>query len=114
MSEFETVGGDSIKVLSLPSVKHVMSTDWRNYAACAKMPKAVFFDYKEQNLPKKDRKGYLQIAMNTCAGCPSRQECYEFAVCNNEPYGIWAGTTPEERKGMYKEYSTTGALPPLP
>jgi WhiB family redox-sensing transcriptional regulator len=35
--------------------------------------------------------------------CPMLKECLEFAMENNERYGIWGGMTPEERADLRKE-----------
>lgn len=33
-----------------------------------------------------------------CAGCTVRRECLEFAMGHDQLYGIWGGTTPEDRQ----------------
>ncbi len=33
-----------------------------------------------------------------CAGCQVRQECLEFALAHDQRYGIWGGTTAEDRQ----------------
>ena len=33
-----------------------------------------------------------------CAGCQVRQECLEFALAHDQVYGIWGGTTPQDRQ----------------
>ncbi len=107
------VQGNDINLVSFPSLKHVMSLAWREHAACAKLAKSVFFDYNDIHLKAVERREQKKLAMDTCAGCPVRSECYEFAVKNYEPYGIWAGTIPDERKALYKEYVKTGVFTPL-
>jgi len=42
----------------------------------------------------------LPIARSICEGCIERKECLEYALAENIPHGIWAGTTPKER-GVY-------------
>lgn len=32
--------------------------------------------------------------------CPIRQECLEFALYNNEKYGVWGGMSEQDRKTM--------------
>ena len=39
----------------------------------------------------------LPLAQAICAGCPERKECLEYALAEEIPYGIWAGTTPAMR-----------------
>ena len=33
-----------------------------------------------------------------CAGCAVRRECLEFALAHDQMYGIWGGTTAEDRQ----------------
>ncbi len=42
----------------------------------------------------------LPIARSICSSCIERKECLEYALAENIPHGIWAGTTPKER-GVY-------------
>ena len=100
-------------MIELPSLKHVMGLDWREHSACSTVSKNVFFDYNSVSLPKVQKKAYEQEALDTCASCPVHTQCYEFAVKNNEKYGIWAGTFPDQRKALYKVYKTTGVLETL-
>jgi len=37
-------------------------------------------------------------AKKICAGCAVRSECLEFALSHDQVYGIWGGTTPEDRQ----------------
>lgn len=39
-------------------------------------------------------------AKNICARCPVRDECLGWALGVGEAYGIWGGTTPDERRAM--------------
>ena len=42
----------------------------------------------------------LPIAQSICGSCIERKECLEYALAENIPFGIWAGTTPKDR-GVY-------------
>jgi hypothetical protein len=33
-----------------------------------------------------------------CADCPVRQECFEVALADDSPVGLWGGTTEVERR----------------
>jgi WhiB family redox-sensing transcriptional regulator len=107
----EGMGSNSI---SFPTLRHVMSTDWRGLAICGDLPKAVFFDYNSLGLKKKEKERRIKIATSVCKACPVRTSCYEFSVMNNEPYGIWAGTFPEDRRKLFASFRKTGILEPLP
>lgn len=54
-------------------------------------PNLFFPDSKEQEAK------CLPIARTICAGCPERKECLDYALKEQIPHGIWAGTTPEQR-----------------
>jgi WhiB family redox-sensing transcriptional regulator len=109
----DVVEGEAIN-LSLPTLRNVMSIDWRNHTNCAKLPKSVFFDYNSKNVSIRERKERTEYAMSVCRDCPVKQQCYEFAVTNCEPHGIWAGTLPDQRKALYKTFTSTGVLETLP
>jgi hypothetical protein len=90
-----------------------MSTGWREYANCVKLPKNVFFDYNSVGLKKGEKKERIGTAMNACNSCTVREKCYEFAVLNNELHGIWAGTFPSDRRILFAKFKKTGILEPL-
>jgi WhiB family redox-sensing transcriptional regulator len=54
-------------------------------------PNLFFPDSKEQETK------CLPIVRAICAGCPERKECLEYALRQQIPHGIWAGTTPAQR-----------------
>jgi len=41
----------------------------------------------------------VMTAKQICKGCPVQQNCLAWAI-DNETYGVWGGTTPEEREQM--------------
>ena len=59
-------------------------------AACIKVDPDLFF----AESPRK-----VAAAKAICATCPIRTKCLNWAL-ENEEYGIFGGTTPEERKAM--------------
>jgi WhiB family redox-sensing transcriptional regulator len=114
MHELAEMGGEGINnMMSLPSLKFIGSIDWREQASCSDLPKAVFFEYNSVSIPFSKRKHFKGIAVRTCAKCPVRSDCYEFAVKNDEQFGIWAGLTPDERKPIAKAFKKTGILETL-
>jgi hypothetical protein len=90
--------GEAETAVSFPNLRHVMSTGWREYANCGKLPKNVFFDYNSVGLKKGEKKERISTAMNACKNC------------NNEPHGIWAGTFPSDRRKLFAEFKKTGSL----
>lgn len=114
MSELAEMGGEDINnMMSLPSLKFIGSTEWREKAKCSELPKSVFFEYNSVSIPFSKRRHYKNIALRTCSLCPVRDECHEFAIKNNEQFGIWAGLTPDQRKPYATKFKTTGILETL-
>jgi WhiB family transcriptional regulator, redox-sensing transcriptional regulator len=70
--------------------------DWRERAACADADPEVFFPVGEQGSPGYD--AAVREAMRYCARCPVRRACLAYAVDAEEVYGVFGGTTPEERR----------------
>lgn len=110
LHELAEMGGEDInKMMSLPSLKFA-GGNWRENASCHALPKSVFFEYNSVSIPFSKRRHFKGIAVRTCDKCPVRGECYEFAVKNNEQFGIWAGLTPDERKPFVNLFKKTGIL----
>ncbi len=62
---------------------------WRLDALCAETDPEAFF-------PEKG--GSTREAKRVCAGCSVRAECLEFALANDERFGIWGGLSERERR----------------
>lgn len=46
-----------------------------------------------------------RTARRICRGCPFRAPCLEWALLNQEKWGIWGDTTPDERRQLIKARS---------
>jgi len=61
-----------------------------------------------------DEKGANHIklaeARTVCFSCKVKKECLDFAMDNNIKSGIWAGTTPLQRKALRREYRNTNRV----
>jgi WhiB family transcriptional regulator, redox-sensing transcriptional regulator len=44
--------------------------------------------------------GQVARAKAVCGGCPVRGECLEFALETGQDFGVWGGTTADERRRM--------------
>jgi WhiB family redox-sensing transcriptional regulator len=67
---------------------------WTDQAACRGTETEIFFPAT----PDEEAE-----ALSICATCPVRAQCLDYAVRNRETYGIWGGTTPEQRRRMRRE-----------
>ena len=77
----------------------IKNTDrsWVAQAHCKGMDPQMFFLEHNENGANYVK---LKNARIVCGGCPVRQECFKYAMDNWEPAGIWAGTTPMDRRKM--------------
>jgi WhiB family redox-sensing transcriptional regulator len=67
---------------------------WQDRALCAQTDPEAFF-------PEKG--GSTREAKKVCRSCEVRAECLEFALENDERFGIWGGMSERERRRLKKE-----------
>jgi len=67
----------------------VKNRSWTARAACRDLGTETFYP----TAPDQEAE-----ALAICATCPVRAQCLEHALRNREAYGIWGGTTPEQRR----------------
>ena len=72
-----------------PPVIAMTEEGWRVEALCAETDPEAFF-------PEKG--GSTREAKRVCTGCAVRAECLEFALTNDERFGIWGGLSERERR----------------
>jgi WhiB family transcriptional regulator, redox-sensing transcriptional regulator len=68
--------------------------NWRGRALCAETDPEAFF-------PEKG--GSSREAKKVCRGCEVRAECLDFALENDERFGVWGGMSERERRQLLKE-----------
>lgn len=66
---------------------------WQSDALCAQTDPEAFF-------PEKG--GSTRDAKKICTGCEVRSECLEYALSNDERFGIWGGLSERERRKLRK------------
>ncbi|ASR55030.1 WhiB family transcriptional regulator [Cellulomonas sp. CW35] len=64
---------------------------WQERALCAQTDPEAFF-------PEKG--GSTREAKKVCSGCDVRAECLEYALENDERFGIWGGLSERERRKL--------------
>jgi WhiB family redox-sensing transcriptional regulator len=67
---------------------------WQDQALCAQTDPEAFF-------PEKG--GSTREAKRVCASCDVRSECLEYALANDERFGIWGGMSERERRRLKKK-----------
>lgn len=66
---------------------------WKDQALCAQTDPEAFF-------PEKG--GSTREAKRVCQSCEVRAECLEYALANDERFGIWGGMSERERRKLKK------------
>lgn len=67
---------------------------WQTQALCAQTDPEAFF-------PEKG--GSTRDAKKVCGSCAVRAECLEYALKNDERFGIWGGMSERERRRLRKQ-----------
>jgi WhiB family redox-sensing transcriptional regulator len=44
----------------------------------------------------------VQVAQRTCAECPVKTPCLEYALVNRVDHGVWGGTSERERRRILR------------
>ncbi len=84
--------------LGVPGVRQADEDDenplaWQSDALCAQTDPEAFF-------PEKG--GSTRDAKKICASCEVRAQCLEYALQNDERFGIWGGLSERERRKLRK------------
>ena len=82
--------------LGVPGVRRPVEEDdnplgWQTDALCAQTDPEAFF-------PEKG--GSTRDAKRICTGCVVRGQCLEYALENDERFGIWGGLSERERRKL--------------
>ena len=73
--------------------------DWRTRAACSSSDPELFFPVgKIETNDAAYRQ--TQLAKAVCERCNVSEICLQYALENNEEFGIWGGATEEERRAL--------------
>jgi len=67
---------------------------WQGKALCAQTDPEAFF-------PEKG--GSTREAKRVCAKCEVRSECLEYALNNDERFGIWGGMSERDRRRLRRQ-----------
>ncbi len=83
--------------LGVPGVRKVVEDDnplsWQTDSLCAQTDPEAFF-------PEKG--GSTRDAKRICTSCEVRTQCLEYALDNDERFGIWGGLSERERRKLKK------------
>ncbi|MDQ1575119.1 MAG: WhiB family transcriptional regulator, redox-sensing transcriptional regulator, partial [Microbacteriaceae bacterium] len=83
--------------LGVPGVRSNINDDnplaWQSDSLCAQTDPEAFF-------PEKG--GSTRDAKKICATCEVKAQCLEYALANDERFGIWGGLSERERRKLRK------------
>jgi WhiB family redox-sensing transcriptional regulator len=86
--------------LGVPGVRQVAAVviddnqlSWQTDSLCAQTDPEAFF-------PEKG--GSTRDAKKICTSCEVRNQCLEYALANDERFGIWGGLSERERRKLRK------------
>ena len=87
--------------LGVPGVRRPVGDDsgalaWQSEALCSQTDPEAFF-------PEKG--GSTRDAKRICSTCDVRGECLEYALQNDERFGIWGGLSERERRKLKRRAS---------
>ena len=82
--------------MSLDDLFGAAEQEWQEQALCAQTDPEAFF-------PEKG--GSTREAKRICQACAVRDECLEYALLNDERFGIWGGLSDRERRRLKREIS---------
>lgn len=74
----------------------VRSPEWSGDAACRHEDPELFFPEGTAG----PARSQVVRARQVCEPCPVRMQCLAFALEHSLGYGVWGGTTPEERRSI--------------
>jgi WhiB family redox-sensing transcriptional regulator len=67
--------------------------EWMTDAACAQVGMDLFFPERNEGA----------AAKAVCSECPVRDACLEYAIANDEQYGVWGGMSTSARVRLAHE-----------
>ncbi len=87
---------------TMPGPSRVTRPDWRHAALCTQVDPELFFP---------ELGARQEAAKAVCARCPAQGECRAWALAHREPYGVWGGLNPEDRRRTRAAHRALAASP---
>lgn len=87
-----------IDVLLPVLLGYTEATDWQESALCAQSDPDEWFQEKG---------GSTKTAKSVCHDCPVKADCLEYALANDERFGVWGGLSAIERRRLVRARNTT-------
>ena len=77
-----------------------LKQEWRDDATCRDLDPDLFFPIGVTGMAVEQ----IDAAKEYCVNCAAQRECLEFAITTNQEYGVWGGTTEDERRVLRRAY----------
>jgi WhiB family redox-sensing transcriptional regulator len=74
---------------------------WQADALCAQIAPEMFFPEKGAN---------VRVAKGICGSCDVKDECLDYALQNNERFGVWGGKSERQRRAIAKRNAEKEAV----
>ncbi|MFE5775168.1 MULTISPECIES: WhiB family transcriptional regulator [Brachybacterium] len=91
MRDEDDAQSEEFSLLQLVADGEEAEVSWQERALCAQTDPEAFF-------PEKG--GSTREAKKVCVSCEVRAECLEYALENDERFGIWGGLSERERRKL--------------
>lgn len=94
-SQIPELRSDAVRLaLVLARVTDPAAGRWQERALCAQVDPDAWFPGKGES---------PRLAKQTCAACPVREQCLDYAIEHGETFGIWGGMTERERRRVARD-----------
>jgi WhiB family transcriptional regulator, redox-sensing transcriptional regulator len=77
-----------------------LKQEWRTDATCRDLDPDLFFPVGVTGMAVEQ----IDVAKAYCQTCHARGACLDFAITTNQEYGVWGGTTEDERRVLRRAY----------
>lgn len=74
-----------------------IDTSWMKRAACVNQDPTLFYPEERDSQLRREK---AKEAVKICGRCAVREACLEYALNNNENFGIWGGETEVARRRL--------------
>lgn len=78
------------------TIRYADPNGWAAQGACRLSDSELFFPVSSVGRSA----GQVARAKAVCLRCPVRGECLDFALESGQDYGVWGGTSEDERRTM--------------
>lgn len=83
----------TVELTTIPILRPFDDQPWATHGICRQTDPENFYPIKG---------GTTRPAKAVCYECPVRLQCLEYALANNEKYGVWGGLSEYERSKLKK------------